>query len=86
MVKASTIPGLKTPTTTINAQDGGVIVTWTAPYNYSDSITQYLIEAQTSNGTWSSVCDGQDPTTMSKTSCVVRMSVFTDQSTFNLPF
>ena len=45
-IKASTVPEkVDSPVTTIDSATGGLTISWTAPYDNADTITEYLIEA-----------------------------------------
>ena len=39
-------------TTSIDVPTGGVLISWTIPHDGYQSITNYLIEIQTSTGAW----------------------------------
>lgn len=76
------------PTTSIDATNGGVVITWTAPDARGSAIVAYKIEiANKALTTWSEVasCDGADPTTRDALQCVVMMDVFTG-ATFGYVF
>ena len=61
-------------------------VEWTAPFDNSDEIIAYLIEAQEQDGDWTEICDGTDPTVVATQRCIQDMNVFVDPATFNLAF
>lgn len=56
------------PTTAIDSSTGGVRITWTAPYDGGDTITEYKVEIFDSTSAYtveSSACLGTDPTLLS---------------------
>lgn len=68
-------------TTSIDATTGGVMISWTAPHDGSDSITSYKIEiADTAGTTWTedlTDCDGSDGTILTNMYCIIPMSTLT---------
>jgi hypothetical protein len=67
-----------TPTTSISSTD--VVIDWTAPDDHGESITEYDILIEQSDGSTysaSSSCDGTDSTIRTNTECTIPMSEFT---------
>ena len=70
-IKASSVPErVDTVTTAIDEATGGLRVEWTAPFDNSDEIIAYSIEAQEKDGDWTEICDGTDPTVVSTQRCI----------------
>jgi hypothetical protein len=87
LIKASSVPEqVSTATTAIDEATGGLRVEWTEPFDNSDEITEYEIEAKTSSGDWLSICDGSDAQVVATLRCIVDMSVLTEPTTFGLVF
>lgn len=74
------------PSTGIDESTGGLRIEWIAPFDNSAKITAYLIEAQTLDLNWVSICDGTNALVLFAKRCVEPMSTFTNPATFNLPF
>jgi hypothetical protein len=77
------------PVTSIDASNGGVVITWTAPDARGAAITAYKVEiANKAQTAWSEVasCDGSAPAIRDALRCVVAMDVFTDPATFGYLF
>jgi hypothetical protein len=58
-------------------------VQWDKPDENSDTITEYRIEAQLADTTWTEICDGTDATIISNLGCLIPMSTFWEPTTFN---
>jgi len=61
-----------------------VRVKWSHPYDNSDSITAYKIEAMKNDGQWVTVCSEQDASIVVTLQCLVPMSLL--HFDFSLPF
>ena len=60
-IKASTVPNqVDMPTTSIEAATGGIMIKWAKPYENSDTITAYRVEAKLPTNDWAEICDGTD--------------------------
>jgi hypothetical protein len=76
-IKAARKPyQMSTPTTSIDSSTGGVRISWVAPNNGQETITNYTIVIAASNGTYytTSFCNGSSSTVISNLQCVVPMS------------
>lgn len=72
-------------TTSIDVPSGGVLISWTTPHDGYQSISNYLVEIQTSTGAWkqdASNCKGSDPALLT---CLIPMSVLI-ATPYNLNF
>ena len=84
-ISATSFPEqVTTPATGIDEATGGLRVEWTAPFDNSAPITEYLIEAQAKDLSWISICDGTAPLVLQTQRCIESMATFTDESTFDL--
>jgi len=85
LIKASTIPSkLAVVVTSIDQTSGNVRVTWTHPYDNSDTVTGYKIEALRNDGVWTTVCSELDSSIVITRQCIVQMSQL--HFDFALPF
>jgi hypothetical protein len=77
-IKAAQAPyQMVAATTAIDAATGGVTISWTAPADGGDAITEYKVEIRGGGGvfsTESTACPGTDATLLSSRSCLVPMS------------
>lgn len=80
-IKAARMPATPlAPVTSINVEDGGVAVAWTAPDARGSPITNYTIVIKASDGTWAEAlpyCDGSNATVIATLRCVVPMATLT---------
>ena len=83
-IKASTWPNVvDRPITTIDPEDGSVVITWTKPDFNSSPIDKYIIEIQNMNNlnTWFQdvvYCNGANLIIIELAQCTIPMSQFTD--------
>lgn len=71
-IKASTWPQqVLAPKSELNKETGNIDLTWTAPHDGSDQISEYLVLCQQKNGDWKEVCDRKQ--VVESLSCSIQM-------------